>query len=186
MADSACTYLHRRESCVSSYQLQEVPNGIPVVGLLSFANGNCVVVVREDDGTYLVWDSKLGNESPIWRLTGEQFHKLGRSIVYAMRRRLSDMRPAVLSDGIIFAMEQVGRNEYVWRLNTGDDALTFTFDEIVAFYWGYSRGQFPEEGPLREVVSLVPRLASVACLRRLLMFVPRQAIAMRRGTNSSS
>jgi hypothetical protein len=127
-----------------------VPNGTPVKGRLSYSNSNCVMVTVTDDG-YLIHDSKLGDDSPVWQLAHGQFHAIGRALDQWMGRGY-DLH--VTEPGLVFAQERTGPGEYRWSLG-GSPPLAFTFDEVAAFCWAYHHHQWPEGQPARELVSAV-------------------------------
>ena len=131
-----------------------IPNGTPEKSKLSFSNSNCVVVTVTDDG-YLIQDSKLGEDSPVWQLSSKQFHAIGQAMDHWMG---SGRDLYVTEPGLVFAMEALDaagdEREYRWSLG-GNLPFVFTFCEVAAFCWGYHHNQWPEDQPARELVSAI-------------------------------
>jgi hypothetical protein len=131
---------------------KEVEDGTPVIGALSFANGNCVVVIRLADGSWIIYDSKLDLDGPVWSLTAGQFHTLGRELSSARTLYIPEVLPIPLGGATLTITRCHG--QFVWTLDTyPGEALTFTVREQAAFCYGYGAGQWPRNGPVSQIAS---------------------------------
>jgi hypothetical protein len=142
-------------------ELRPVNNGSATKGGLSHANGNCLMVTRTDDDRWEITDSKLGDESPTWSLSSDQFHALGRAFVCEIGWPARSLRYD-LGDGLVYTqtalpnLERPGFNPNMYECElTGFEPMRFTFSEMQAFQWGYFNGQFPQNGPVQQLVFTV-------------------------------
>jgi hypothetical protein len=139
------------------YEFHPVTDGTGAKGGLSHANGNCLVVIRIEDGAWEITDSKLGDESPVWSLSSNQFHALGRAFVREIGWPVRSLRYD-LGNGLVYTQTPLaeharpGFNSSLYECAlTGFESMRFTFDELQAFNWGYFHGQFPVDGSVRRM-----------------------------------
>jgi hypothetical protein len=143
------------------YDFQPVAADVSVKGGLSMTNGNCFMVVCLGD-SYEITDSKLGDYSPVWQLSVDQFHILGRFLSTEISWAGNPVE-CNLRGGLVYTQtplpERIGSrpggNLFECAL-TDFDSMRFTFDELTAFTWGYYYGQFPVGQPARQLVFTVP------------------------------
>lgn len=146
---------------IQHYEFHPAADGTGVKGGLSHVNGNCRVVTKAEGDVWEITDSKLGEASPVWRLNSEQFHKLGcsfldergwmdRTLEYSLGGGLTYTQTPLPNTARPGFMPDTFRCEL-----TGFEPMEFTFSELQAFQWGYFNGQFPVDGPVREMTFTV-------------------------------
>lgn len=153
----------------NGYKLTSVVDGSKVTGGLSHANGNCVVVTRLPDGRYTLADSKRGDQSPVWTLTGPQFRRLGQ-LMTEIITWAGEQMTVDLGDGALFTLrhvttsyDEVKTDVGIIRRNitgsvfslAGQPDLTFTAAEVRAFAWGFMYDQWPEGQPVKQLMFTV-------------------------------
>jgi len=109
---------------------------------------------------YLICDTKLGDRSPIWILSAPHFHLLGRTLAGSMGWYPPQL-PIQLDEKATFIMERIAPERYRWSLGFRP-SFTFSLGEITAFCWGYRHGQFPPDGPLRDLTYVGPPTVPLA------------------------